>query len=130
MRLLLVAVAMATLAACDQAAVTVPQTADIQTSSRSADPWAGVESAMGLTAAPRTATTSTAPPISELIARLEAKAAANPDDRGHWTLLAQSYAHLGRADDAARAAERAIALGADESLLKGQVARAGSDARW
>ena len=63
-------------------------------------------------------------PVGELLGRLEARVKASPDNVGHWTLLAQSYAHLGRPADAARAAGRAIELGADAAMLNAQLRQA------
>lgn len=49
--------------------------------------------------------------IASLVGGLEAKLAENPDDGKGWLLLAQSYAHLERTDDALDAYAHAVALG-------------------
>ena len=126
MRLLLAAVATVSLAACHDVAVPTHATPQAAAEPGEVDPWAGVEKAMRIDSANAVHDSRSAPPIGELIGRLEARAAAEPDDLGHWQLLAQSYAHMGRDADAARAAGRAIALGADETQLAELIRQAGS----
>jgi hypothetical protein len=58
-----------------------------------------------------------APPIAELVGGLEARLAAAPADASGWALLAQTYAWLGRTDDARKAARRAVELGVDAATL-------------
>lgn len=53
------------------------------------------------------------PPVGHLVAGLEARLAASPDDRDGWLLLARSYRHLGMAEQAKSARNRAAALDAD-----------------
>ncbi len=84
--------------------------------------WTEVRRAMGLDAshpqaAPRAA------PVEELIQGLEQRAMAHGDNVDDWILLAQSYAHVGRMDDAAAAVERAVELGADEERVRAEVRR-------
>ena len=56
--------------------------------------------------------------VTDLLAGLEARVAANPDNGKDWLLLAKSYEHLRRVDDAISAYEKASALGVtDEQLL-------------
>ena len=70
--------------------------------------------------APARATTdqaAAAAPIAELVGGLEARLAAAPADASGWALLAQTYAWLGRTDDARKAARRAVELGVDAATL-------------
>ncbi len=60
-------------------------------------------------------------PVSDLLSGLEARLNANPDDVSGWRLLAQSYAHVGRWDDAQAAAARAVELGADADELQAAI---------
>ncbi len=60
----------------------------------------------------------TAPPVEELLARLEERLQKSDADRSGWILLAQTYAYLGRMDDARMAADKAVALGADSASLQ------------
>jgi cytochrome c-type biogenesis protein CcmH/NrfG len=72
----------------------------------------------------------TAAPVADLIGRLEARLASDPNDAKGWALLAQSYAFVGDTVGAERALGRAVALGADEQALRERVqaARRGPDA--
>ena len=58
-----------------------------------------------------------APSIASLIDGLEERLRQDPDDAGGWLLLAQSYEHLGRQDDASAAYEKARALGRTDPNL-------------
>lgn len=59
-------------------------------------------------------------PIAELIARVEARLRATPDDGQGWDVLAPVYLKQGRNQDAARAFARAIALlGENRARLRG-----------
>ena len=71
-----------------------------------------------------TAEPATVPPVEDMIAGLEARLAANPDDVEGWSLLAQSYAYIGRMSDARDAVDRAVALGAERVALEERVRRA------
>lgn len=68
--------------------------------------------------------------VSALLTGLEERLRSNPDDGKDWLLLAKSYEHLGRIEDAADAYAKASALGVtDESLaarLDGGVEGAGA----
>lgn len=56
--------------------------------------------------------------VTSLLGGLEVRLAENPDDGKGWLLLAKSYEHLERNEDAIAAYERAAALGVtDEQLL-------------
>ena len=58
-----------------------------------------------------------APSIGSLLSGLEERLRQDPDDAGGWLLLAQSYQHLGRDDDARAAYEKARALGKSDTKL-------------
>lgn len=80
------------------------------------DRWLGTQRAP----APAQDTTdqaAAAPPIAELVGGLEARLEAAPEDASGWALLAQTYAWLGRTDDARKAARRAVELGVDAATL-------------
>jgi cytochrome c-type biogenesis protein CcmH/NrfG len=63
-----------------------------------------------------------------MLSGLEDRLALAPDDLKGWTLLATSYAYVGRLDDARSAQNVAIALGADASTLEQQVLAAHASA--
>lgn len=65
-----------------------------------------------------------APPIEQLLAGLEKRLQDAPGDQAGWTLLAQTYAWLGRMEEARAAADTAVALGADGELLEGKLVAA------
>lgn len=56
--------------------------------------------------------------VSELTEGLVAKLQENPDDGDGWVLLAKSYKHLGRMDEARSAYERAKAVGRTDAFLE------------
>jgi cytochrome c-type biogenesis protein CcmH len=60
-------------------------------------------------------------PVSSLVAGLEQRLAAQPDDVNGWALLAQSYAFMGDAAAADGAVKKAVALGMDEQALRARV---------
>lgn len=87
--------------------------------SQSSSDWGAVERAMGVTnTAPQASPIKTARPISELVAGLEARVSAEPENLGHRELLVQTYAFLGRINEAERAIADAVQLGADEAKLR------------
>jgi len=55
--------------------------------------------------------------VGSLIDGLAARLESQPDDAEGWILLAKSYKHLGRVDDASAAYARARALGASDASL-------------
>ncbi len=57
------------------------------------------------------------PSVSSLIGGLEQRLAENPYDGRGWLLLAKSYEHLARYDDARTAFARAAALGVTDDAL-------------
>lgn len=59
-----------------------------------------------------------------LIARLEERLKAHPEDAEGWALLARSYGTLGRFEDAAKAWREAIKRAADPTLLAGSFGEA------
>jgi cytochrome c-type biogenesis protein CcmH len=62
--------------------------------------------------------------VESLVAGLEARLAAEPDDAEGWTLLAQSYAYTSNEEAVERAVRRAVELGVDETMLRDRVASA------
>lgn len=59
-----------------------------------------------------------APPVEQLLSGLEQRLEQTPADRAGWSLLAQTYAFLGRMDEARDAAARAVELGAEAEQLQ------------
>lgn len=62
-----------------------------------------------------------AAPVDSLIGGLEARLAAQPNDRDGWALLAQSYSFVGDSAAAERAVQRAVELGFVETDLRRRV---------
>lgn len=56
--------------------------------------------------------------VTELLAGLEQRLVENPDDAKAWLLLAKSYDHIGRPEDAAAAYDRARELGLSDDLIE------------
>ena len=56
--------------------------------------------------------------VTELLAGLEQRLVENPDDAKGWLLLAKSYEHIGRPEDAAAAYQKARELGLSEDVLE------------
>jgi cytochrome c-type biogenesis protein CcmH len=84
------------------------------TSARAATPARPAASAAGVSAAP----------IGSLVAGLEARLKASPEDAAGWTLLAQTYAFLGQQAQVEQAVARAVALGVDEAQLRARIQQA------
>ncbi len=59
--------------------------------------------------------------VTSLLAGLEARLAENPEDAKGWLLLAKSYDHLGRPQDAKDAYDKAAALGMTDAALEGRL---------
>ena len=59
--------------------------------------------------------------VTSLLAGLEARLAENPDDAKGWLLLAKSYDHLGRGEDARAAYDKAAALGMTDAALESRL---------
>ena len=73
-----------------------------------------------MTAAPPAGTGSSsakAPSVASLVTGLEAKLRDNPGDGSGWLLLARSYDHIGRIDQARDAYRQAVVLGAEDAGL-------------
>lgn len=56
--------------------------------------------------------------VAVMLERLETRLQDEPDDAGGWLLLAKSYDHLGRKDDAIAAYEKARALGKTDAKFE------------
>jgi len=54
--------------------------------------------------------------VDSMLGGLKARLDEEPDDAGGWLLLAKSYRHLGQADAAANAYERAKALSTSDAV--------------
>ena len=59
--------------------------------------------------------------VDELLAGLEQRLQDDPDDAKGWLLLAKSYDHLGREQDAVAAYEKATQLGLTDSELEARL---------
>jgi len=66
--------------------------------------------------------------VDSLLAGLEERLRADPDDGKGWLLLAQSYDHMGRAADAAEAYKRAAALDVTDDALQARLSSSSSTA--
>ena len=77
-------------------------------------------SRMMTAAAPRTGNGKAAS-VTELLAGLERRLQDNPGDAKAWLLLAKSYDHVGRRQDAAMAYEKAAALGLADTVLEARL---------
>ncbi len=62
--------------------------------------------------------------VTSLLTGLETRLAENPDDAKGWLLLAKSYDHLGRKDDARDAYDKAAALGMTDAELESRLSGA------
>ena len=80
------------------------------------DRWLGEQREPATTSGP--AAERSAPPVESLLSRLEQRVEQTPGDRSGWSLLAQTYAFLGRMDAAREAAARAVELGEDAEQLQ------------
>jgi cytochrome c-type biogenesis protein CcmH len=59
--------------------------------------------------------------VNELLTGLEQRLEEDPDNGKGWLLLAKSYDHLGRSQDAAAAYDKASALGVSDSDLEARL---------
>lgn len=82
------------------------------------------QSGMPVSPADRGGVRAKAGSIAELVPGLEARLAADPDDAGGWLLLAKSYEHLGRTEEARRAYAKAETLGAADPAFDAVLAGA------
>lgn len=80
------------------------------------DRWLGERRELATAAGP--AAERAAPPVEQLLSGLEQRLEQTPADRAGWSLLAQTYAFLGRMDEARDAAARAVELGAEADQLQ------------
>ncbi len=78
----------------------------------------GNETSSAATQMPATDKETKAASVTELLAGLEQRLEENPDDVKGWLLLAKSYDHVGRPEDAAAAYDRARELGLSEDVLE------------
>lgn len=125
-RILIVVSALWVLAACGESP---PDPSVSENESAAADidvvgNWAAGQStspADPLTADELHSQSSSQPPVADMIAGLEQRLAANPDDVKGWTLLATSYAYVGQMSDARNAKLKAVELGADAEQLERQI---------
>jgi cytochrome c-type biogenesis protein CcmH len=77
--------------------------------------------AIGLYAAigrPDVATNANVASVDELVAGLEQRLQDDPGDAKGWLLLAKSYAHVGRHEDAVAAYDKAVELGLSDNVLE------------
>lgn len=65
--------------------------------------------------------------VASLVDGLAARVRREPNDAGSWLLLAKSYRHLGRPDEAATAYSRAVLLGKSDADMETFVAGYSSD---
>lgn len=79
------------------------------------------ETSATMAAAVPRADESQAASVTELLAGLERRLQENPDDAKGWLLLAKSYYHLGRRQDAAVAYDKAAGLGLADNLLEARL---------
>ena len=61
------------------------------------------------------------PSVATMLEGLERRLENDPDDVTGWTLLAASYANVGRMSDARRAKAKAVELGADPEVIERQI---------
>jgi cytochrome c-type biogenesis protein CcmH len=59
--------------------------------------------------------------VTTLLTGLEQRLQENPDDARGWLLLAKSYDHLGRHQDAAAAYDKAATLGLTDNVLEARL---------
>jgi cytochrome c-type biogenesis protein CcmH len=59
--------------------------------------------------------------VESMVGGLEQRLADQPDDGKGWLLLAKSYRHMGRMDDAREAYSRAESLGSGDPIVAAQL---------
>jgi cytochrome c-type biogenesis protein CcmH/NrfG len=89
------------------------------------DRWLGERREVAAAAEPAKA--GTAAPVEQLLSGLEQRLERSPGDQAGWSLLAQTYAYLGRMEDARDAAAHAVELGADADQLQQRLVAAHTD---
>lgn len=119
---MLVITVIATLSACESSEPTLIETDVIRQDPDLAavQSWAAaaedVEADAGAVARP-----TSQPSVAAMLGGLERRLAESPQDVKGWTLLATSYAHVGRMSDARHAKAKAVELGADADALEQQI---------
>lgn len=83
--------------------------------------WLATERAEDEPARPDASAAAPAAPVDQLVVGLEKRLQEAPGDKSGWMLLAQTYAYLGRMEEARLAADTAVALGADGDLMEGKL---------
>ena len=106
-----------------------PAVEDEQTLQRMSRLIAAIDSPAASAPAPKPNSNDSVAPVGTLLEGLEQRLANEPNDAPGWALLAQSYAFVGRNEDANRAVERAVALGMNEAELTQRVDKARSPHR-
>jgi len=114
---LLIAIIVPILAIMLYANLGSPQAAVADTGARTAPGAARTMAAMSQTATTASQQKSVAS-VGDLVDGLAERLKQNPDDAGGWLLLAKSYRHLERRDDAEQAYARAKALGSPDDDLE------------
>jgi cytochrome c-type biogenesis protein CcmH/NrfG len=125
MRFLILAVVAVVFAGCAKE----PVVEDEQTLQRMSRLMAAIDPPAVSPPAPTPNSNDSVAPVGNLLEGLEQRLANEPDDAPGWALLAQSYAFVGRNEDATRAVERAAALGMNEAELIQRVDKARSPHR-
>ena len=120
-RLIIVA-ALWVLTACNASSsgVSVPESRLTDSDLDIVGSWAATQSDSRANDRPHSQSSSL-PPVADMIAGLEQRLVDTPDDPKAWSLLATSYAFVGRMSDAKRAKLKAIELGADAEQLEQQM---------
>lgn len=119
---LFVATSIAMLAACESTDQTAVETkAPIEESELAlVQSWAAEAGSTAVAPAPQRPPQNL-PSVATLLDGLEQRLENHPDDVKGWTLLAASYANVGRMSDARRAKARAVELGADPQDIDRQI---------
>jgi cytochrome c-type biogenesis protein CcmH/NrfG len=89
------------------------------------DRWLGERREVAAAAEPAKA--GTAAPVEQLLSGLEQRLERSPGDQAGWSLLAQTYAYLGRMEDARDAAAHADADQLQQRLVAAHTDRARTD---
>ena len=96
-----------------------PQAASVSSDHRGTQPRARMSASVGNRAE------QSAGSVASLLEGLENRLQREPDDAGSWLLLAKSYQHLNRLEEAAAAYQRARALGKSDPALEALLVDAG-----
>lgn len=90
------------------------------------DSWMAAGNMTVMRPSPEPAATKSVAPVTDLLTGLEERLRQNPNDVKGWSLLAQSYAFVGRMEDARAASERAVELGAAPDAMRSKILSAHS----